>query len=243
MPETAATARPGSVFWVVGVLDPAWTLIWWWETCRSMQNLIRARGFEPPASWSRTRIRGALGEVIYGQAIRRSVDARPFILVTDDSNSSFLPGWNGRRRPTKSTSFVPVFLSMPVSRRISGQSPAWRFVTRVNSFRAGLRGFHRKPGARSDGRHAARRVSYYRPEDLPGNVWALPDLITTTKLKRFEYQAEYRFAYTTTDAFAFRNCIPVLVDRKARPLPKPEEHHHKTLDPGDLRDICKLHEY
>jgi hypothetical protein len=97
--------------------------------------------------------------------------------------------------------------------------------------------------AKKDDKHVCRMVGYYRPEDLPGNVWALPDLITTTKLKRFAYQEEYRFAYTITDAFAFQNCTYRLVDRKARPLPRPEEHHHETLHLGDLRDICKLHEF
>jgi hypothetical protein len=29
-------------------------------------------------------------------------------------------------------------------------------------------------------------------------------------------------AYTTTDAFAFENCTYQIVDRKARPAPKPE---------------------
>jgi hypothetical protein len=95
--------------------------------------------------------------------------------------------------------------------------------------------------AKRDGKHISQRVGYYRPEDLPGNVWALPDLITTTKLKRFEYQDEYRFAYTTTEAFAFQNCKIEVFDRKARPLPKPEEHHNETLELGDLKDICRIH--
>jgi hypothetical protein len=95
--------------------------------------------------------------------------------------------------------------------------------------------------AKKEGQHVSRRVGYYNPEDLPGNVWALPDLITTTKLKRFEYQDEYRFAYTTTDAFAFENGTYLVVDRKARPLPKPEEHHHQTLELGNLLDICQIH--
>ncbi len=97
--------------------------------------------------------------------------------------------------------------------------------------------------AKKDGKYVSRTVGYYRPEDVPGNVWALPDLITTTKLKRFEYQNEYRFAYTTTDAFAFENCSYQIVDRKERPLPKPEEHHDQTLELGDLRDICRIHEF
>jgi hypothetical protein len=94
--------------------------------------------------------------------------------------------------------------------------------------------------AKQRGNHVARRVRYYKPEDVPGNVWALPDLIITTKLKRFAHQNEYRLAYTTTDAFSFENCSYQLVNRKARPLPKPEEHFRNTLELGDLRDICFL---
>jgi hypothetical protein len=94
--------------------------------------------------------------------------------------------------------------------------------------------------AKQEGKHVASRVSYYRPEDLPGNVWALPDLIITTKLKRFQYQDEYRLAYTTTDALAFENCTVQIIHRKARPAPKPEEHFRQTLELGDLRDICRI---
>jgi hypothetical protein len=95
--------------------------------------------------------------------------------------------------------------------------------------------------AQKKGKHVACKVGYYKPEDLPGNVWALPDLITTTKLKQFQYQDEYRLAFTITDAFAFENCKYQIVDRKVRPLPKPEEHLSQTLELGDLRDICRIH--
>src|SRR6266516_5684213 len=82
-------------------------------------------------------------------------------------------------------------------------------------------------------KYVCRMVRYYHGHDLPGNVWAIPDLITTTKLKKFAYQEEYRFAYTKTDAFKFENVEVKLVDRKARPAPKPEEHAHETLHLGD----------
>jgi len=98
-------------------------------------------------------------------------------------------------------------------------------------------------GARQESRHVALSVIYYKPEDMLGNVWALPDLIVTTKLKRFQYQDEYRLAYTTTDAFAFENCTYQLVDRKARPAPRPEEHLRQTLELGNLRDICRIHTF
>ena len=92
-------------------------------------------------------------------------------------------------------------------------------------------------------KHVARKIGYYRAQDIPGNVWALPDLITTTKLEVFAYQAEYRFAFTITEAFEFQNCRYELVNRKHRPLPKPEEHHSMILELGDLTDICALHEF
>lgn len=89
-------------------------------------------------------------------------------------------------------------------------------------------------------KYVSRMVGYYHAHDLPGNVWAIPDLITTTKLKKFAYQQEYRFAYTKTDAFRFEKVRIQLVDRKARPLPKPDEHDHETLALGNLRDICRI---
>jgi hypothetical protein len=46
--------------------------------------------------------------------------------------------------------------------------------------------------------------------------------------------------YTKTDAFKFENVKVQLVDRKARPVPKPDEHFHETLYLGDLRDICRI---
>jgi hypothetical protein len=96
--------------------------------------------------------------------------------------------------------------------------------------------------ARSKEKHVARRVKYYNREDVPGNVWALPDLIITAKLKQFEYQKEFRLAYTSTDAFGFENCDYRLVNRVTRPLPKPEEHRRHTLELGDLRNMCRVHD-
>ena len=57
-------------------------------------------------------------------------------------------------------------------------------------------------------------MTYYTPEELMGPVWAIPDMITTSKLKRFAYQDEHRFAYTKTDDLKFQNCI--LANQPAR---------------------------
>jgi hypothetical protein len=89
-------------------------------------------------------------------------------------------------------------------------------------------------------RYVSRKVAYYTPEELMGPVWAIPDMITTSKLNRFAYQDECRFAYTKTDAFKFQNCSYQLTNRRARPAPRPEEHFSETLDLGDLRDICRI---
>jgi hypothetical protein len=89
--------------------------------------------------------------------------------------------------------------------------------------------------------HFAKKVDYYRQDHGPGNVWPQPHLIATTKLERFAYQQEYRFGFSTTGALEFGQTTQQLVDRRARPAPKPDEHHHWTLELGDLRDICTLH--
>jgi hypothetical protein len=90
--------------------------------------------------------------------------------------------------------------------------------------------------------HFAKKVDYYRQEDLPSNVWLQPHLIATTKLDHFAYQQEYRLGFCTTNALEFNEAKQELRDRKERPIPRPEEHHNKTLDLGGLTDICKLHE-
>ena len=89
--------------------------------------------------------------------------------------------------------------------------------------------------------HFAKKVDYYRQDHGPDNVWPQPHLIATTKLERFAYQQEYRFGFSTTGALEFGQTTQQLVDRRARPAPKPDEHHHWTLELGDLRDICTLH--
>ena len=86
----------------------------------------------------------------------------------------------------------------------------------------------------------ARKVEYYQPENVPGNVWPQPDLISTTKLSRFAYQKEYRLGFSTTGALDFGQATQQLVDRKARPEPQVDEHHNLTLDLGGLGDVCEL---
>jgi hypothetical protein len=84
-------------------------------------------------------------------------------------------------------------------------------------------------------------VKYYRKSDDLGTLWALPDEIVTSKLDRFAYQDEYRFAFSTTGAFDAGKTRQRLIGRNSRPAPNPSEHHEQKLQLGSLRDICKLH--
>jgi len=94
-----------------------------------------------------------------------------------------------------------------------------------------------------DAKHFSKKVDYYQPEHIPGNVWPQPHLIATTKVTRFAYQDEYRLGFSTTGALELGQATQQLVDRKVRPTPKPHEHHKWTLDLENLHDICKLHNF
>jgi hypothetical protein len=92
-------------------------------------------------------------------------------------------------------------------------------------------------------RYFAKKVKYYRPEDVPGNVWPQPELIATTKLAGYAYQQEYRLGFSVTGALEFGQTNLQLVDRRVRPKAQPHEHDQLTLEAGDLRDICMFHEW
>jgi hypothetical protein len=88
----------------------------------------------------------------------------------------------------------------------------------------------------------ARPVDYY-PQTQGGNPrWALPDQIATSKLARWASQNEYRFMFSLTDALGFEKVDTRLIDRKNRPIPKPEEHIPRLVKVRSLRDICILHD-
>jgi|HubBroStandDraft_6_1064221.scaffolds.fasta_scaffold710729_1 hypothetical protein len=86
----------------------------------------------------------------------------------------------------------------------------------------------------------ARPVDYY-PQTQGGSPrWALPEHIATSKLSRWSSQSEYRFIFSETDALGFEKVETRLVDRRTRPVPRPEEHVPRFLEVGSLRDICTL---
>lgn len=96
----------------------------------------------------------------------------------------------------------------------------------------------------------AKAVSYYSKNDGIGIRWAFPDRITFEKLDRYSWQDEYRFAFSTTDAFAFGKTwqqvqIPVPGTSEppkpitiAKPITIPEPRNIRTRS---LRDICRIH--
>ncbi len=88
----------------------------------------------------------------------------------------------------------------------------------------------------------ARPVDYY-PQTQGGSPrWALPERIAASKLARWNSQREYRFIFSDTDALGFQKVETRLVDRRTRPVSRPEEHVPQFLEVGSLRDICRLHD-
>jgi len=88
-----------------------------------------------------------------------------------------------------------------------------------------------------------RRMDYYPQTQRGDPRWALPDNIATSKLDCWKSQDEYRLIFSFTDALGFEKVALRVVDRKNRPLPKPEEHLTHTLQVGSLRDFCSLHTF
>jgi hypothetical protein len=89
----------------------------------------------------------------------------------------------------------------------------------------------------------AGRVTYYDPSQGPEERWALPDLIARSKFKGYEWQHEYRFLFSLTDALAFENASYRLIRGDLKESPKPEEHLDFPVHAKNLRDICRLREF
>jgi hypothetical protein len=87
----------------------------------------------------------------------------------------------------------------------------------------------------------AGKVIYYDPSQGPEERWALPDLIARSKFKSYEWQREYRFLFSLTNALAFENATYRLIRGDLKEAPKPEEHLHFQVHAKNLRDICRLH--
>jgi len=94
-----------------------------------------------------------------------------------------------------------------------------------------------------NGTFFAGKVIYYDPSQGPEERWALPDLITRSKFKSYEWQHEYRFLLSLTDALEFENATYRLIRGDFKEAPKPEEHLEFRVHAKNLRDICRLREF
>jgi len=90
---------------------------------------------------------------------------------------------------------------------------------------------------------AARRVQYYKQTDPPAERWALPDLIATSKFDDYEWQSEYRFVFSLTDALGFEKVTTVLRSNHAVPDANAMAHSDYPLKTRSLQDICRLREF
>jgi hypothetical protein len=88
-------------------------------------------------------------------------------------------------------------------------------------------------------------VDYYSPAEEPGARWALPELITFSKINSYAWQDEYRYAFSLTDALKYGSTsqqvvIPNQPPGNAIPPPPPAAHHY-DIKVKALGSICKLH--
>ena len=87
------------------------------------------------------------------------------------------------------------------------------------------------------------KVTYYRTENPPEEVWALPERIVMHKPQRFADQCEYRFAFSTkADAFEFENVNLTLVQGQPARLPL-DSYPAMPLKLGPMSDCCRIHRF
>jgi len=86
------------------------------------------------------------------------------------------------------------------------------------------------------------KVTYYRTENRPKEVWARPERIVMHKPHRFADQCEYRFAFSTkADAFDFENVnLTLAQDQPAR---LPLDSSVMLLKLGPMSDCCRIHRF
>jgi hypothetical protein len=91
----------------------------------------------------------------------------------------------------------------------------------------------------------AKPVDYYSPAEEPGARWALPELITFSKINTFAWQDEYRYAFSLTDALKYGSTSQRVVIPNQPPgnaiTPPPAASHHYDIKVKALGSICKLH--
>ena len=93
----------------------------------------------------------------------------------------------------------------------------------------------------------AQRITYYAKENEIGVKYAFPDMIAFSKVNGYQWQDEYRFCFSLTDALAYgktvRNVtIPGQPPGDAPP-PAPRAAFKHALSIKSLADICDLIKY
>ena len=116
-------------------------------------------------------------------------------------------------------------------------------IADIDTFVARLRtALRRKPQAKPK-TLIHGKVTYYRTENPPEEVWALPERIVMHKPGRFADQCEYRFAFSTkADAFEFENVNLTLVTGRPARLP-PGSYPYMLLKLGEMSDCCRTHRF
>ena len=87
------------------------------------------------------------------------------------------------------------------------------------------------------------RVCYWRPQNPPREVWALPHRLTMSKYEGYAREQEYRFAFgTRRDVFDFENVTGLIVPKgyKYSQLALEPRAHRMKLFLGPLADCCCL---
>ena len=87
------------------------------------------------------------------------------------------------------------------------------------------------------------RVCYWRPQNPPREVWALPHRLTMSKYEGHAREQEYRFAFgTRRDVFDSENVTGLIVPKgyKYSQLALEPQAHRMKLFLGPLADCCRL---
>jgi len=123
------------------------------------------------------------------------------------------------------------------------QADACVEIADVGTFVARLRtALRRKPRAKLN-TLIHGKVTYYRTENPPEEVWALPRRIVMHKPQRFAYQSEYRFAFSIkTNAFDFENVDLALVRGNLHRVQK-ASYPSILLKLGPMSDCCRINRF
>jgi hypothetical protein len=84
-------------------------------------------------------------------------------------------------------------------------------------------------------------VHYYRPEDPPKSVWALPEKVIMRKTGAYEWQREYRIAFGRREVFTPENVTTHITTTPGQLSPTLEGHPEILLKLGNLQSICTVH--